>query len=46
MKGGWTFCYKCTLENKEDLIAQKLLWYSQDLECRCDRCSRKIQDVS
>jgi hypothetical protein len=47
MKGGWTYCFKCAIEEEEDdIIAQKLLWNSQDINCRCDRCSKRIADVN
>lgn len=46
MKGGKIFCFKCAVENRFDVIAQKLLWNTKDLNCRCDKCKRKIEDVS
>jgi len=46
MKGGWTYCFKCAIEEEDDIIAQKLLWNSQDINCRCDRCSKRIADVN
>ena len=46
MLGGLTYCFKCAIDERDSIIAQKLLWNNQDLNCKCDSCKRKIQDVS
>ncbi len=46
MKDGFACCFRCAIENKSKIIAQKILWNSEDLNSKCDYCLRKIQDVS
>ena len=46
MKGALIYCFRCASINRNNIIAQKLLWNTQDLDCRCDKCKRKIENVS